>query len=276
VGSPVKFKGVAIGTVKKIQISLDERRDVQLIPVIIEVERDLIQSASDEPLDVGQQDFVAAQVAKGLRASLEVESFITGRLYVQFDYYTNAPPVVSEHGPGHHLEIPTISTGLSEFLKSLERVDLAGLSRRVNTLLDDVSTIVRTARIGEVSQQLVQTLESVRQRVNSPELKDAIRSLTAAADEARLMLADLRTEIRPVAGGMTNLTARAGRSMDELRDTLEELRQLLNPDSPLVGEVGRALEEFAEAARSVRQLADFLERNPQALLVGRRAPEAKP
>jgi paraquat-inducible protein B len=276
VGSPVKFKGVSIGTVKRIGVALDPKRGIQHIPVVVEIDRDLIQSAFEEPLDIGQRTFVDSQVALGLRASLEVESFLTGRLYVQFDYYTNALPArfVQEHGA--HVEIPTISTGLSEFLKSLERVDLAGLSRRVNELLDKVSGIVQTARVGDVSERLIRTLDSVEELVRSPEVRETVRSLGQASGEARQALADLRLEIRPVAGGLTNLTSQTARSMAALQTVLEEMRSLLNPESPLVGDVSRALEEFGDAARSVRQLADLLERNPQALLTGRRPAAAKP
>ena len=79
-------------------------------------------------MNIRDPHFVRLQIAKGLRASLELESFITGRLYVQFDYQSNPAQPVLVQKQGARIEIPTISTGLSEFLSSLERVDLPGLS----------------------------------------------------------------------------------------------------------------------------------------------------
>lgn len=67
-----------------------------------------------------------------------------------------------------------------------------------------------------------------------------------------------------------------GESLQTLRTTLAKLDQtvesastMLSPDSPTRRELQRALTELAGAARSVRLLADYLERNPEALLRGK-------
>ncbi len=276
VGSPVKFKGVSIGTVKRIQVALDPDRGIQYIPIAIEVDNDLIRSALGESLDIDQQEFVRTQVARGLRASLEVESFLTGRLYVQFDYYTNAPPPVYVQKAGPHLEIPTISTGLSEFIRSLERVDLPGLSRQVSEVLTALSEVVSKAKLGEISDRLSGALEAVESLARSPEVRHTIRSLGDTSDEARRLFAELRREIQPVAGGVTNVTSSATQTLEQLQSTLVELRQTLSPESPLVAELNRTLEEFAETARAIRRLSESLERNPQAILTGRPPPEKQP
>lgn len=273
VGSPVKFKGVSIGTVKRIQVALDPDRGIQYIPVEIEVDSDLVRSAVGEPLAIGGRDFVEAQVARGLRASLEVESFLTGRLYVQFDYYTNAPLPVYVQKAGPHPEIPTISTGLSEFIRSLERVDLPGLSRQVSEILAALSEVVSKTKLVEISERLSGALDAVESLARSAEVRRTIRSLGDTSEEARQLFAELRQEVRPVAGGVTNVTSSASQTLEQLQTTLLELRQTLSPDSPLVTELNRTLEEFAETARAIRRLADSLERNPQAILTGRPPPQ---
>lgn len=276
VGSPVKFKGVPIGTVTRIQLGLREGAGAQSIPVCIRLDEGQILSATGQQVDMWQREFVEAQIRQGLRASLELESFITGRLYVQFDYFTNAPPPVLVQKEGQFMELPTISTGLNEFLKSLERVDLAGLSRRLNTVLDDVGRLLRDAQVKDISQRLARTLEAMEKFIASSEWKQAAQSLTLTSEETRRLVADLRAEVRPVAGGLTNATEQATQTLAELRRTLEELRGVAGADSPLVGELNDTLSEFSDAARSVRLLADYLNRNPSALLGGRKHPESKP
>ena len=44
---------------------------------------------------------------------------------------------------------------------------------------------------------------------------------------------------------------------------------LLGPDAPAQQELRDALREIAGAARGIRVLADYLERNPEALLRGK-------
>lgn len=275
-GSPVKFKGAPIGTVTRIQLALREETGPQFIPVTIRLEEGQILSTAGKPVDIRQREFVEAQIRQGLRASLELESFITGRLYVQFDYYSNAPPPVLVQKEGEFMELPTISTGLNEFLNSLERVDLPGLSRRLTTVLDDFGRLLKDAQVKDISRRLVRTLEAIEKLIDSPEWKAAAQSLTHTSEETRRLVTELRTEVRPVAGSLTNATEQASQTLAQLRRTLEELRAVAGADSPLVGELNDTLTEFSDAARSVRLLADYLNRNPGALLGGRKQSEPKP
>lgn len=276
VGSAVKFKGVPIGSVTRIQVALREGQGPQYIPVQVEVDEDLILSPSGERVNIRDPHFVRLQIAKGLRASLELESFITGRLYVQFDYQSNPAQPVLVQKQGARIEIPTISTGLSEFLSSLERVDLPGLSRRMNALLDEVQQALADAQLKEVSHRLVRSLEAFEKLAGAPEVITGLRSVTRASDDAHALLADLRTEAKPLSSSLTNTSDQAAQTLAEVRLTLGELRRLLSSDSPLLGEVNGALEEFSDAARAVRSLADYLSRNPRAVLTGRKPPEEKP
>lgn len=278
VGSAVKFKGVPIGTVTRIQVALREEAGPQYIPVHVEVDEDLILSAAGERVNIRDRAFVKQQVDKGLRASLELESFITGRLYVQFDYYTNAgePHYVQLQKHGAEVEIPTKSTGLPEFLKSLERVDLAGMSRRINTVLEQLQDLLQSARIAELTEQAGRTLQAVEGLVRSPELTNALVAVSQAADEAAQMLAETRQHVVPLASRLTNSVDQATLAIAELRQATAELRRLFSSDSPLVGDVQAALAQFSEAAGAVRRLAEFLNRNPSALLTGRKLPEIRP
>ena len=276
VGASVKFKGVPIGTVKRIQISLDEGGTRQYIPVLIELNEESILSAAGQPLAIDREEFLEIQIKKGLRASLEAESFITGRLYVQLDYYTNAGTPVFVAKDTRIPELPTISTGMSEFIRSLERVDLAGMSRRINEILDRLTEFVGDIQVREISQRLIRTLDSVDRVVNSPELAEAVKSVTRTSDEARRFLGNLDSDIKPVTGGLTKAADEASRTLVELRATIEELRGVVSSDSPLLADLAVTLEEFARAARSVRQLSDFLTRNPRAILTGRKIEETRP
>jgi paraquat-inducible protein B len=54
-------------------------------------------------------------------------------------------------------------------------------------------------------------------------------------------------------------------------------RTLIEPGSPLDHELRKTLQDVSSAARALGQLADYLERNPTALLYGKQAPaEVKP
>ena len=46
-------------------------------------------------------------------------------------------------------------------------------------------------------------------------------------------------------------------------------RAIIDPESPTFYEVTKSLREISGAARALRMLADYLERNPRALIFGK-------
>ena len=73
------------------------------------------------------------EIEAGLRARLKSLSLITGKLYIDLDYYPDKPAVFKRFDPDTP-EIPTISTELEEiratageFIKELRRLPLSEL-----------------------------------------------------------------------------------------------------------------------------------------------------
>ena len=66
------------------------------------------------------------------------------------------------------------------------------------------------------------------------------------------------------------VTARdADATLKKTQATLNRLDEALRPDAPLLYQANRTLVELSEAARAMRQLAEYLERNPDAIVRGR-------
>jgi ABC-type polar amino acid transport system ATPase subunit len=60
-----------------------------------------------------------------------------------------------------------------------------------------------------------------------------------------------------------------GITMKEGEGTLASARAVIDPESPTFYELTKSLHEVSGAARSLRLLADYLERNPRALIFGK-------
>ena len=83
VGAPVKFRGVPIGRVTGVRLRLpaqpvDDRR----IPVVVEIDQDRLIELGESKAVVSDEKVAEHLVAQGLRAQLELESFITGVLFL--------------------------------------------------------------------------------------------------------------------------------------------------------------------------------------------------
>ena len=89
VGAPVKLKGVTVGTVKDVRVQYDVENARLLTPVIIDFEPERVT-------DIGGQKRpevprTQALIERGLRAQLQMQSLVTGQLYVEANFLPGHP-----------------------------------------------------------------------------------------------------------------------------------------------------------------------------------------
>jgi len=258
VGAPVKFKGVEIGSVTQIRINLGEYRTQDArIPVFVEIDD---ARASQEGAE-NSAGYVHTLIHdRGLRAQLQPQSLLTGLLFVQLDFFPNTPIVTVLPADSPYREMPTVPTTLAEVQQTITRI-LAKLDKA------DVEGTLATA--GEA-------LEGIRNVVTSPELRQfgaalpgALANVDRAVTSFRQLTTNLDGETGPLVAGLRQAATQADETLREWKGTATLLNGPLEPDSALRNQLTTALDELTGAARSVRLLADFLERNPSAVLRGR-------
>ncbi|HZD21425.1 MAG TPA: MlaD family protein [Burkholderiales bacterium] len=238
-GAPVDFRGIVVGEVAAIHTQYDPQNERILIPVEIRVypERftSRLRGGAKSPRLGKDGKFVARLVERGLRAQLRTASLLTGQLYVAFDFFPDAPRAhldLAQSPP----ELPTTPSTLEDLQATL--VSLANKLERVP--------------LEQMAADFTRTLQSVDTL--------ARRLDTELAPEARATLAEMRKTL-----------AEATKTMGDASRTLASAEKSLAPDSALFGELQDAAREFTRTAQSLRALADYLERNPQALLRGKSA-----
>ena len=92
VGAPVKLKGVTIGSVLDIRLQLEKGAQVDKIPVIIEIDLEKLTSkGATAAAAVNPEGLHNLIVGRGLRGQLEMESLVTGLLYVALDFFPGTP-----------------------------------------------------------------------------------------------------------------------------------------------------------------------------------------
>jgi paraquat-inducible protein B len=251
-GAPVKFRGVQIGSVTQMRSRMTQAgtlRPEQLrIPVWFEIDLKQISDLQGVAVTLDRAR-VSELVAQGLRAQLQLESFVTGVLYLGLDFFPDSPLVLVHADRPDVLEIPTIPTALerasqvmTSVLSQLEHADIDAAVHSITAAVDGVNELVRSP-------------ESSRAVTAAREALESIRRLTDAG--------------RPVVTSVQATSAGARNSLQHLDAALGDLRTLIDTEGPLSVELSRTLGDLGEAARAVRDLASYLERNPNALLVGR-------
>jgi paraquat-inducible protein B len=271
VGAPVKFKGVEVGSVKDIRLQLEKGAEVNKIPVIIEIDLEKLTLRGATPEIAVDREAFHKAVVEGFRGQLAMESLVTGVLYVALDFFPGTPInfVQQENVNNKYPEIPTLPTSLElakgaveRILNKLEEVDFKRLIDSLTKTSDGVGQLV-----SDNSPTVKSILQSVDQAM--PQLRGAIsdfRTLTATANNnVTNVSADLHQTLTAAHSAIEQIAA----TMKEAETTIISVRATIDPNSPTFYELTKSLRAVSGAASSIRLLADSLDRNPQAPILGK-------
>lgn len=267
-GAAVKFRGVQIGVVKQIRLSLDipeipvsQEIPTEIeIPVVIELNQTMLAKNGVRNLDLADPAGIRAAVKNGLRGQLGMESFVTGVLYVDLDMEPGSPASFVLPPNTGWVEIPTTPTSLelaqsvaTEVLDKLRKIDFDKFLRNFN-----------------------QSVEAITRVVTSPKLQEAINNLAGASAELgktansfRELADNLNSRTGPLTKNLDETTETANATLIKAQAALTTMQQTFDPASPLSYQLNQTLVQISDAARSMRELADFLQRNPSSVIRGR-------
>ena len=272
-GAPVKFRGVTIGKVDQILIHHNQSSDDFAMPVIIAVDQKLLQSRSDKALQIDSQTYLNENIRRGFRGRLDAESFVTGVLYVSLDIIPDAPPPVFHQVNPQYMEIPTIPSQVQRLLDHLEQLDLPGISTKLSSLLSRLDTSLGSLDLPQINAGVTNLLGAANQLFASPDLTNSVVALRRTLNRAETLLARIDGRVDPLADNLTNTLFEAQKTLGDVRHVAQNLSDLLGPDNSFGSDLTQALEQLGNAGRAVADLAEFLQRNPNALLAGRKKPK---
>ena len=252
-GAPVEFRGIEVGRVTDVRLVIDyETGDVR-IPVRIAM---LPERLAPLAVSGGEArppaDFAEKLIARGVRAQLKTANLLTGELVVDLDIHPDAPPAElrTENGvpviPSVPSDLETITSSMAELLDKLSSLPLAELIADLRTAIRDVDRLMNDPRLGRV-----------------------LAALERAATRIAAVAGALEGEVGPTAVALRRAAEKADRAVLEATRLFRQARDTLDPNSRLYQSVVQMTQETARAARAVRLLAEYLERNPQALIRGR-------
>ncbi len=277
IGAPVVFRGVKIGSVTDVVLKVESSKLIFVIPVYIEIEPDKFSVIGVRPKELGMN--LKAFIDRGLRASLEMQSIVTGQMQVGLDFRPDKPAKFAEFKFDTKTpEIPTMPTPMQELTKKIEKIP-----------------------IDEIFEKLSSALGAIDKLVSSPAIPEAIRSVNLALGDVRKLVQNVDNRIGPLASsieGTVNDYGKLARNADskidtlslglgdtikeiqkavssiektlgEAQSTLAQAKQTLSEDSTLSYEITETLEEIQRGVRSIRLLADDLKRHPESVLWGK-------
>ena len=210
-GAEVTFRGIRVGTVSKIMIasaSIDPTTDGtdRAIPVLIHIEPGAFAIGDSEEALERIQVGMEQAIHNGLRATLVSGNLLTGALYIDLNYYPDEPSAEIEKFHGHPV-IPSIAGGLGQIQHQISQ-----LLKKFNNLPLEDTVDAATAAVNEMKR----TLRELRTLLAS---EDA-QALPTTLNDALIELNTLLRSLSGSAGFSENLN----RSIMELNRTLQSLR----------------------------------------------------
>ncbi len=266
VGAPVLFQGVQVGSVTAILILADLKRVKADIPVYIEIEPARFQVSPDNKTERNPRVVADRLIAAGLRAMLQMQSFITGQLLIELNFYPDTP-VVLRNLDKEIIEIPTIPSPTTRIVQALERIDLGALQERLTKVLGSVEGLLSDPDLTGSLRDLRETLQSTRQV-----MVKVAKQVDPLAKDVKRTVKDFGKVARDFAPRMKELTTSMEKTLAGLDKTLHAVRGVISEDAPVMVDLENTLKELSATSRSLRELASYLDQHPESLIRGKKKP----
>ena len=260
VGAPVKYRGVEIGIVHRIDFvdrKYEEVDNWESREVLIEmgIYPEIFEDLSDSEIHTRLQ----TEAKKGLRVKLKSQG-LTGLAYIEADYLDpdKFPPMDISWKPEYCYVpyTPSLSAQLQEsadsinvILKNLKNVDLGEVVQGLNTAIATVQNGLEKWRVGELLEEAIALVGALKTTNNllqetivNAEVDGVGNQIKDAADTLTRSIEDL---------DLKSLRSQASDSFVEFRHAIQRLSGILNKE-----EIDLLAENLSTSLTSIKRILE--------------------
>src|SRR5210317_84015 len=243
-GAPVEILGIKVGEVVKVELLFDQTTLEFLIPVLVYFEPERLNLLITEE----------GKVARGTAKAEEIEA-------TQKDKQGRNMVVKELVARGFRAQLKT-----GNLLTGQLFVDLANYpdAPPKELMTEQGYTVFPT--ISAPFEQIVNRVDNILKKFEKVpfdkigmDLQLAVESLTKTLDEIKDMSGNINQETIP----------KINAALDQMQEAMKGVESTLGPDSALNYNARQVTNELSLAIRSIRSLLEYLERDPQALILGK-------
>lgn len=251
-GAPVIFQGVEVGTVVDVyaEYTTDDPPQIKTL-VIVELVEGRVRRPDGVSGPQKPSQVISQLIETGLRAKLEVQSLVTGQLYVNMVMEPRAS--IDYRGDGRLPEIPSTDSDL-EVVK--------------DTLVNVVKE-VRRMPLERIGDDMVAVLSGLAELARSQETRVSLEKLAATLDELPELVSSVDGKLDGAYDEYMSVMARVKGVLDGADRLLEDMGQLVEPGSELQYQLDATLRDVRRTLQRVGALADQMQAQPDSILFGR-------
>lgn len=273
VGSTVKYRGVAVGTVEKIGVAPDSK----LIEVILNIDR--------RQLKEGIEGTVAQLKNVG----------ITGLMFVELDQRKPAEiirspkldfPVSYPVIPSKPSDISELLKGIDEVIKQVKNFDLPGVSKRLKKTLEKatntiegVNQAVADAEVKKISAGIQKTMQDLNTILDPARWNRIIASVNKLIVDADGTVTSVGQTVDRVDGLVVEKRQTISAALDDFGDAMEKANRLLERGTSVVDTTDASIVELRKylvytaqnlerASENLTRVTETLADQPSELIFG--------
>lgn len=281
-GSPVKYRGVPVGEVKRIGFVYSEYGKRKNDPLTQAGAHQVLVVMALDPERFGLLDDQAADkelrtlVQQGLRVKI-ASSGVTGLSFLELDYFAQPSDVAKDYPltwqpanpfiPSTPSTMSNLKRAVDDVFVKLSAIDLRALGDEMlvtlyllQNTLNKTDVAALSAEATKLLSELRETNRSVKKLLDAPEFAALPADLGATLESARRVATGIETNILPLATNLRQIASRADDLLgnanslidnaDSLVDNADRFignaDRLLTTNSSVVGEIVGALNQTAQ------------------------------
>ncbi len=250
------FRGVRVGSVASIGLTINLTDNSARIPVHMELYRSSVTLSGAEP---GNDEATFKRLrAAGLAARLEMDSLVTGQLRVDLDLQPGAEMTMLG-GDREGREIPASPSSLQSLEAEITNLPLQEIADNANKTLISIKQVMDelSPRVGPLLDSLTETSHAAHATMEAAHL--AVTHLDGLSLDGRQQLKDNGDALKRV------LTS-SEKTVQDADSLIASLTEMTEPNSQIRNDLQATLRDLAASANALRSFSHRIESNPSDLL----------
>lgn len=275
VGSPVTFKGVAVGRVARLTVRYIKETGRTEIPVLIDLDPNKVVTSNDEE---EATKLLHQMIDQGLRAQMNPESLITNQQVVQLDFFPGTPVRMVESTLPYP-QIPSLPSSFDQLQASIGMAaqSLPDLAASATLALNQVSNLLTPANQQKISH-ILDNIETVTGDLaaHGADLGKTLVSLQQASEELNKVLKSADQTLAENREPAGEVVLKLSKTMDSVKTLTDSLNTILGDNrdgladfsNGTLYDLGGLIRDSRQLVRHANDTLDQLDRDPAHFLFG--------
>ena len=286
VGSPIKYRGVQVGTVDAIgfvgdvygpELGKEDLLRYGRYVVVRGAAADLSPHLTEEEKEAER----GGRITAGLRVRLASQG-VTGVVYLEADYLDPQQYPALEvpwkpqavYLPSAPSTVSVLGNALHTIARDLEKADIHTITRNLDSLVLEVTKLVKdinaqalSSQTGRVLAEFQETARQTRRLVERPEIRAMLSDAAGTAEGTRQLVADLSEASKQI----KLVSERFPDAFARLERTVQRMDRLLSNKGQ---DIEDTVENLRVMSENLREITDNAKRYPAQVLLGEPPPRA--